>query len=291
VDAKHQGNSADIGPRRICGRLDRKSAIRKREIMENITFAIEDDSDEAPILIEGTAISIMDEITEGSFVLIVPNGENAVEIHLAHPASLKGDEKVYVVTRGEEPGQIVFIRAKIELEGTSNLEAQLEAMYTDVSWYYRDFDLPTDLTDRYAPGLIIVERGFTDASKHRGGFAASHRYLIASPAATDLSESDETDPDRGLCVMQSGGYFRVLDVTDDGDRRQTTLLHMPEFLAEILDGNEFTNFEHRLIAQARHSFAELIDAPPIEALTKVETWLDRLQSPLGMDDNGQFFRN
>lgn len=257
--------------------------------MENLTFAIQDDEAETPLLREDTHISIIDEIEEGSLVTIVPTEVDVVEVRLADPATIGGNKKVNVVTRGEEPNQILLMSAEIETVDLDLSNERLEELYAGFQWYYRDFDLPVELTSRYTRGSIIFERGFTDASKHRGGFAAAHRFLIASPAATDLSDVDETDPERGLCVIQSGSHFRVLDLIDDGDNRQTTLLHMPEFLVEMLRGQNFTEFEQRLISEARLSFDELKSATPVPALTRMDTWIARLASPIGIDDEGRFF--
>ena len=262
--------------------------VAKRN-MENFSFAIQDDGEDALQLREGTDISIVDDIAEGSLVRIVPIGEDAVEIRLADQDALQSGENLYVVSAGEQPGQIVFVRAEVETIGADDLEDELARIFENLNWYYRDYDLPVEFTSKYTPGMIIVERGFTDASKHRGGFAASHRYLIASPAAIDLSEDDEFDPDRGLCVIQRDAYFKVLNTIDEGKRRQTTLLHMPPSLANVLAGQEFTDFEKDLINEARGQFAELAHAPALPSQLKTETWLDRVSSPLGMSDEGDFF--
>ncbi len=168
------------------------------------------------------------------------------------------------------------------------MEDQVEQLFNGWRFYYRDYDLSDTFVQMYYPGLIIQEMGFTDASSRRGGFVANHRFLIASPAATDLSQFDQTDPERGLSVLPAGSYFKVLDVTERNDRRQTTLLHFPEAFIEIFSRPNLTAFEEGVAAKAKNEFEELVDTAPVDALTK-QSWLNRLTSPLGISDDGEYF--
>jgi len=236
---------------------------------------------------EGTEISFVDGIREGSLVTFIPTGTNSYDVRKADPDAINAADEVFVVEVGKEPGQIIFVRAEIDAVNTRTFEDELENLFAGSRFYYRDSDLPARFVDMYRPGMIIKERGFTDASSKRGGFAARHRFLIISCAAQDLSQIDTTDPERGLCVMQRDSYFKVLDLVEKGDVRQTTLLHIPEGVADFFSSSE-TDFERGLISDARRDFEELCESPPFPALTK-QSWLERLTSPLGISDDGEFF--
>jgi hypothetical protein len=63
--------------------------------------------------------------------------------------------------------------------------------------FFRDADLPPEVSSRYKVGLLLREPTFCDASHKFGGFLARHRYLIISANARCVDELVQ-DCDWGL---------------------------------------------------------------------------------------------
>lgn len=66
----------------------------------------------------------------------------------------------------------------MKYENKKTFKEILNDTVTDTALVVRDINLSKDLEERYIPGTIILERGFTDASYKVGGMLTSHRYAI-----------------------------------------------------------------------------------------------------------------
>ena len=145
----------------------------------------------------------------------------------------------------------------------------------EYGFLYRDATLPETFVNKYVPGTRILERGFTDSSKLRGGPNGNVRYLILSNQGRDLSVVDENARKWGLVVFQNGTIFNVLDTyTQNG-------------VTQILLTTE-SKSDSDLIEAARNDFEALLTEPPVPELTAVD-WTGRVTNPLGLDDNGNPF--
>ncbi len=71
----------------------------------------------------------------------------------------------------------------------------------EFKFLYRDTNLPQNFIEQYKPSTDIVEQGFTDTSKLRGGPNGNVRYLILSSQGKDLGTVDENAKQRGLIVF------------------------------------------------------------------------------------------
>ena len=67
-------------------------------------------------------------------------------------------------------------------------EKTINDIFPGLTMYVRDVDLSLELADIYKPGMIIMERAFTDASNRVMGMVTSHRYAILSNHMADLSQ-------------------------------------------------------------------------------------------------------
>ena len=164
------------------------------------------------------------------------------------------------------------------------LEQIINASYSGLTMLYRDVSL-SSIAKQYKKGMIIKERAFTDASKRAGGMITTHRYAILSNRYLDASELEE-GTNWGLCIMQHGSHFKVLDIYTKQDKTQITLLHLPEEHWRVFI-NYNTNLDEGLVLYARERFNELLTAPPVKELT-TDFWLKRCSFPLGMDFKGNF---
>ncbi len=135
--------------------------------------------------------------------------------------------------------------------------------------------------------MIIKERAFTDASKRGGGIITSHRYAILSNRYLDASEF-EKGTNWGLCIMQLGSYFKVLDVFKQKGKTQIQLLHLPEGHWSAFINFE-TNLDEQLVLYARERFNKLLTAALVVELT-TDSWLKRCSFPFGMDYQGNFYQ-
>lgn len=117
-----------------------------------------------------------------------------------------------------------------------------EKVITDIlpglTMFVRDVDLSPVCAKQYKPGMIIMERGFTDASNHVMGMITSHRFAILSNHVADF-RAYEHDTNWGLFVAQRGSHFKVLDVYEYQGETQILLLHLP-------DDNRWTLFQNWL---------------------------------------------
>lgn len=258
--------------------------------MEKMSFLI--DGADPPFAV-GTEFEIADEIAVDSLVVFERVGEGRVVIKLANMDNLPSNTVLFRAKKGNAAGQIIFEAvapddAMADLSGRDRLNEMLEQTFEGIAIFYRDNDLPDAIMEMYRPGLILRELGFTDASFQRGGFVGKNRFLIASAFATDLSHVGAAIPEQGLAVMQNGSYFKVLEMQERGGRKQVALLQVPAELVDFFDTDEFSPMEKQLIEIARAEFEELVDAEPVAALTD-RSWLDRLTSPIGISDDGEFF--
>lgn len=165
------------------------------------------------------------------------------------------------------------------------MEEIMNKSYPGLTMLYRDANLG-DFGDLYKKGMIIRERAFTDASKKGGGIITTHRFAIFSNNYLDAS-GFEQDTNWGLCIIQKGSYFKVLDIYERHGKTQIALLHLPEqywwFFANVE-----TNLDEQVVEYARKRFDECINTAPVPELA-LDNWLARCSFPLGMDDEGNFF--
>lgn len=159
--------------------------------------------------------------------------------------------------------------------------------FAGLALFYRDCELSQDLLDKYHAGQILQERGFTDATYKGGGVSTNLRYLIASAHAKDISALVPQMEEYGLVMIQSGAYFKVVDIQKTAGKTQILLLEIPEDTVDFFKANS-SNIEEQIIAKAKENFNTNVHAEPIPCLLKQE-WKDRTALPLGMSKSGEFF--
>ena len=161
------------------------------------------------------------------------------------------------------------------------------AMYPGIRLFARDVNLAPGLAKQYKPGMIIREKGFTDASCRFGGMAASHRYVILSNHMKNLSMTGEGAA-WGLCVAQRDAHFKVLGQVSQKGKTGIFLLHLPD--DETWKAYETIEFsmDEELYEKAVSFFLKKAFDPPFPELASGE-WLDRCRFPLGMSDDGRLW--
>lgn len=146
-------------------------------------------------------------------------------------------------------------------------------------YLYRDANFSQDLVDKYIPGILYLECGFTDTTNLRGGLLGNVRYLVVSDQGSDFSAIDKNAMHWGLIIFRSDMVFKVLDVYHVGDTTQ--ILISPD--KDLEDESQ-----EEVVAAARSDFDELRNAKPVAMLNTSE-WMDRLKFPIGLDDDGRPF--
>jgi hypothetical protein len=159
--------------------------------------------------------------------------------------------------------------------------------FPGLAMFVRDLNLRDTLASKYEKGMIIREKGITDTSCRVMGMTTTHRYSILSNHMRDFGPF-ERGTNWGLCVALADARFRVLDVYHYGNRTQILLLHLPENGDWKLYQNTAFNLEKDFTKTLRKRFENKCGEAPIPELA-TEEWLGRCASPLGMDDNGNFF--
>lgn len=171
------------------------------------------------------------------------------------------------------------------------LEAQTGVMPERLDAYYRDTNLPAHILAQYRPGMIFREPTLCNASQHFGGFAAAHRYLLLSSTARPLEaffgEFIES-PGAGLSVWIAGSLWKVLAIHRHDSHAQITLLEIPPVALHAFNAQALTPLEQGLAEKAEEFFKRALAQEPVPACTE-PAWLERLEHPLGINDDGDFF--
>lgn len=172
----------------------------------------------------------------------------------------------------------------IDLE---QMEQVINEILPGLAMFVRDVDLPSACQEKYKPEMIIMERGFTDASNRVMGMVTTHRFAILSNHMADFRPY-EHGTNWGLFVAQCGSHFKVLDVYEFQGRTQITLLHLPDDERWKLFEEVKISLEDQIAEMSRQRFETKSVMDPVPELT-TKMWLDRCASPLGMDDHGNLF--
>ena len=163
----------------------------------------------------------------------------------------------------------------------------MDSMYPGITLFARDVNLPSGLAEKYKAGMIIREKGFTDATIRFGGMVTSCRYVILSNHMKNMSIL-ENGSNWGLHVANKDAHFKVLGQVDYKGKTGIFLLHLPDDETwKAYQTMEFS-LDKELYEKAVSRFqAKALDAPIPELA--VREWLDRCQLPVGMSDGGQFW--
>lgn len=244
---------------------------------------------EAPVLEPGVKLSIEDGFGKGDLVLfeIREGGEVAIR-----QANVDDEETVYYVHPDSTPEQPTFVRANARHlrihRDTNKLPELWRETFSDVGFFYRDADLSDPVLAAYEVGRMIQERAYVDCSYLSGGLAARHRYLIITGKARDLNALTDMDKKYGPTIIQRDSFFKVLDVYTVEGHVQITLVHIPEELIPYLHIPELNETEEEIVEAARTNFEESLNAPTVPALAE-SYWLERVEFPLGVSENGDPF--
>ena len=167
------------------------------------------------------------------------------------------------------------------------IEDAINDIMPGLTMYVRDVNLTDEIASKYQPGMIIMEKGFTDASNRVMGMVTSHRYAILSNHMGDFREY-EHGTNWGLFVAKNNSHFKVIDIYEYNGKTQILLLHLPDDKRWKLFDNVYMNIESDLIERCRERFTEKAFSEVIPELA-TDVWIDRCRFPVGMTDEGIFF--
>ena len=166
-------------------------------------------------------------------------------------------------------------------------EKVLNDTFPGLQIFVRDVNLPSVCAEKYKPGMIIKERGFTDATPRVMGMVTTHRYAILSNHMHNISMF-EHGTRWALHIGQRDSHYKILDIYEYKGKTQITLLHLPDDERWKMFENTVFDIEEKIIGMTRQRFENKCCAEPIPELSTPE-WLDRCAFPLGMDENGNLF--
>ena len=175
----------------------------------------------------------------------------------------------------------------------ASLEDAINATYPGLMLFARDVDLAPALAEKYTDGLVVQERGFTDATPRLGGMVTSHRYVILSNHMADFDSmlGDDRDPNAPnwrLHVAGRDSRFKVLRQKTVEGRTLIFVLHLPNDERWRLFTNLVLNIDEDVLAKAVSRMEVHLREDPIPEVTSAD-WLDRCKFPLGMSDDGELF--
>lgn len=171
---------------------------------------------------------------------------------------------------------------------TEQVQATAGGIYSGVSLFVRDLNLPETMAGSYVPGRIIREKVITEASGTCMGMVTTHRFVILSNHMTEVPRfwADDVCPD--LYAAAAGAHFKVLGQHTHEQKTGIFLLHLPDDESwELWQTGEFAQ-ERQVYAMAVRQFADTCARPPVPELTTGE-WLDRGSFPVGMAGEGRFW--
>ena len=169
----------------------------------------------------------------------------------------------------------------------NDLEEMINEILPGLAMYVRDVNLNEKCLAAYQPGIILMERGFTDASDRVMGMKTSHRITILSNHMADFRDLEE-NTDWGLFVANHGAHFKVLDVYQYQGKTQILLLHLPDDERWKLFEKITLSIEEQLIKDCRERFENKCIREVIPELN-TEEWLRRCSLPIGMDLDGNLY--
>lgn len=179
--------------------------------------------------------------------------------------------------------------SQLGARGNEMMSPAAQAAFAECGAFYRDTALPAKFLKLYEVGLLFREPTFCDTTYKFGGLAAPHRYLIISANAKCIDAISQ-HPEWGLCLWQRGRIFKVIGVHTSAQFSQVTLLEIPEALREEFTTARLSEVEVGFANQAEEQFRAALTSPALpEHQTRL--WLDRLELPVGIDDNGNFFES
>lgn len=168
-----------------------------------------------------------------------------------------------------------------------SLQATINEILPGIAMYVRDVDLNKKCAEAYQPGMILMERGFTDASARVMGMNTTHRFTILSNHMADFGDV-EHDTNWNLFVANHGAHFKVLDVYEYQGRTQILLLHLPDDDRWKLFKTVTLSLEEKLIDDSRKRFENKCVLEVVPELNTPE-WKDRCKDPVGMDEDGTLY--
>lgn len=167
------------------------------------------------------------------------------------------------------------------------MQEMINQNYPGMMMFARDVNLPQKLIEKYQPGMIILERGFVDATARVGGMVTNCRYCILSNHMANLSLFEQGTNWR-LHTAQHHSRFKVLGVHTYQGRTAIFLLHLPDDDNWKLYQAVQIDLDEQLLRDCVKRFEFKCVQPPIPEVTDA-TWLERCAFPVGMDEDGNFW--
>ena len=170
------------------------------------------------------------------------------------------------------------------------LEKAINDTFPGAAIYVRDCNLSAGEESRYQKGMIILEKGFVEATSRVLGMATTHRFAIISNHMKDITPfiKDKEKKAWGLCVTQANSRFKIIDTYEYQGKTQILLLHLPNDERWQLFRSMEMNIEEELIGNCRQRFEGKCSEGVIPELA-TRAWLDRCSFLIGFDDDGQAF--
>ena len=167
------------------------------------------------------------------------------------------------------------------------IQAMINKNYPGMMMFARDINLPQNLIDKYKAGMIILERGFVDATARVGGMVTNCRYCILSNHMANLGFF-EHDTNWQLHVAQHHSLFKVLGVHSYQGKTAIFLLHLPNDETWELYKTVEIDLDQQLLENCIKRFEFKCVQDPIPEVTD-EKWLRRCEFPVGMGNSGDFW--
>ena len=177
-------------------------------------------------------------------------------------------------------------------------------MYPGITLFARDVNLLPGFAEKYRAGMIIREKGFTDATIRFGGMATSHRYVILSNHMKNFAML-ENGTNWGLYVANRDAHFKVLGQVTYKGKTGIFLLHLPddetwkayqtmEFSLEVPEENERLKEENRQLIEQMVDYENYKNEneslkEQLQIQEDNPEWETMTASVIGRDPSDQFY--
>ncbi len=243
------------------------------------------------ILRPGDTVQVVAPITARTVICFRRVGEHEIVMDKAGP----GDAGPFFRLRKTETSGELLLEPFSEDGPAAGEEASLPADLREITrqltFAYRDTDLPAGLAARYTLGRILTVRGILDASIFPGRPYRHMRFLIVSSRFRDIGALGLSRRNFPHLVLPPGSCLMVFDQLGQPPAPcQIALLDLPPHLHQWMQAHPdhpvLKRFHLDLRAAVREDFASRQTEPfPAEVANDAD-WNARVAGPVGLPDQG-----
>ncbi len=171
------------------------------------------------------------------------------------------------------------------------VEMIMNRTYQNLCLLVRDLKMTVENFQKYRKGLIVTEPSFIESTCKLGGMVdtCNTRFCILTNQANDMMELEkENQVDFGLYVIGTHAYLLVLDTFQIEKKQLIVLLQIQKQDIPFFQENE-VSIHASLVKQVKKQMIQALSEKPIAGID-TDLWLKHTNFPIGMKDDGSFYK-